>query len=195
MSKKNKYKHPHAPPAPAAPPTPAPTPARPPLMSDANPPASTPTPAPDGSGPPADSRPQYEFDAAQNQVINTLALAIIWVRLPLLVAGLFQALIATGLAFRVPKDGAHIVGVLSHAVAAVVCFLLAAWLYRAADAFVRVTTTTGRDVSNLMSGLRNLASWFDLLAFFVKVYLFLLGVLLIVMLVGLLTGGGAFKGA
>ena len=66
---------------------------------------------------------------------------------------------------------------------------------RTADAFVRVTTTTGRDISNLMTGLRNLASWFDLLAFFVKVYLFLLGVLLIVMLVGLLYNGGSFRGS
>ena len=43
-----------------------------------------------------------------------------------------------------------------------------------------------------MTGLKNLGSWFDLLAFFVKLYLILLAILLILMAVGLLTG--AFRG-
>jgi hypothetical protein len=167
-------------------------------MSDANPaeavpttPASPGTPAPPPDVP-TDGRPQYEFDAAQNEVINNLAMAILWVRIPLLVAAVLQGLIAIGLAFRIPKDGAHIVGVLGHALAAVVCYLLANWLIKAAAAFVRVTTTSGRDISHLMTGLKNLGSWFDLLAFFVKVYLILLGVLLLLLAIGLFAG--AFKG-
>ena len=169
-------------------------------MSDLNPtdpvPAPT-TPAVPAAGetpsaPAEDTRPQYEFNEAQNQVINELAFAIVWVRVPLLIAGLLQAIIATGLAFRLPRDGAHIVGVLGHALAAVVCFMLAGWLLRAASAFTRVTTTTGRDISNLMTGLKNLAAWFDLLAFFVKLYLALLGVLLVLLVIGHMTG--AFHG-
>jgi hypothetical protein len=139
--------------------------------------------------PPAeDTRPQYEFDESQNRVIADLARAILWVRVPLMIAGFFQALIATGLAFRVPRDGAHIVGVMGHALSAVVCFLLASWLLRAAGAFARITTTEGRDVTHLMGALGNLRSWFDLLAFFVKLYLVLLGVVLLILLIGLLTG-------
>jgi hypothetical protein len=160
-------------------------------------PSELPPPAAGGEtpAPPADStdaRPQYEFDPAQNEVINNLAVAMIWVRVPLLIVGVFQALIAVGLAFRVPKDGAHIVGVLSHGVAALICFLLANWLFKASYAFAQVTTTTGRDITYLMNGLRSLGSWFDLLAFFVKVYVFLLVVLLVILLFGLL--GGAFRG-
>jgi hypothetical protein len=141
---------------------------------------------------PSAERPQFEFDAAQNETINNLAMAILWVRVPLLIAAVLQGLIAIGLTFRIPKDGAHIVGVLGHLLAAIVCFLLANWLIKAAAAFVRVTTTSGRDISHLMTGLKNLGSWFDLLAFFVKLYLILLGVILLVLAIGLITG--AFKG-
>jgi hypothetical protein len=137
-------------------------------------------------------QPQYEFDAAQNEVINNLAMAMMWVRIPLIVTGVVQSLIAIGLALRLSKDGAHIVAVIGHTLAAIVCFLLAGWLFKASVAFARVTTTTGRDITHLMNGLRNLASWFDLLAFFVKLYLALLAVLLGLLLVGLVTG--AFKG-
>ena len=165
-------------------------------MSDVNPVETVPTstPAPSGTPPvsPPDVRPQYEFDEAQNEVINHLAMAILWVRIPLLIAAVLQGLLAIGLAFRIPKDGAHIIGALGHAIAAVICFLLANWLIKAAAAFVRVTTTSGRDISHLMTGLKNLGSWFDLLAFFVKLYLILLGVLLLILAIGLFAG--AFKG-
>lgn len=137
---------------------------------------------------PQSDGPQYEFNDAQNQVINDLAMAIVWVRLPLLVVALLQALVAVGLALRVGRDGAHIVGVLGHALSSVVCFMLANWLMRAAAAFARVTTTTGRDISHLMTALRNLGAWFDLLAFFVKLYLLLLGLILAILCFGLLFG-------
>jgi hypothetical protein len=154
----------------------APTPATSPTSPDAKPPATDGTEA------------QYEFSEAQNRVIADLAMAIVWVRLPLLVVGLLQAVIATGLAFRIPRDGAHIVGVLGHGLAAVVCFLLAGMLARAANSFAMITVTRGRDVSHLMTALRNLDAWFDTLAFFVKLYLFLLAILFIVMLTGLIVG-------
>ena len=149
-----------------------------------------PAAVPPAEGPegPADNRPQYEFSEAQNAVINEMVTAILWVRVPLIVVGVLQGLIAVGLAFRLPKDGAHIVGVLGHGLAGVVCFLLAQWLLRAAAAFTRVTTTTGRDITHLMTGIRNLGAWFDLLAFFVKLYLFLLGVLVILLVIGHFTG-------
>ena len=140
--------------------------------------------------PPA--RPEYEFNEAENAVLNGLTQGILWVRIPLFIVGLFQALIAVGLAFRLERDGAHIIGIMGHALAAIVCFLLASWLLRAAAAFIRVTTTTGHDITNLMTGIRNLAYWFDMLGFFVKLYLALLGVVLIILLVGLFAG--AFRG-
>jgi hypothetical protein len=141
---------------------------------------------------PASSQPEYEFTEGQNTVLNDLSKGMLWVRVPLYIVGLFQALIAVGLAFRLHRDGAHIVGIMGHGLAAIICFLLASWLFRAASAFIRVTTTTGHDITNLMTGIRNLAVWFDLLAFFVKLYLVLLGIVLIIMLIGLFTG--AFRG-
>ena len=161
-------------------------------MSDANQPERRPViDQPEGDSPPTGGRPQYEFDAGQNEIINNLAMAILWVRVPLLVAALLEGMLALGFAFRIHRDGEHIIGVLGHGIAAVLCYLLATWLIKAAAAFVRVTTTTGRDVSHLMTGLKNLASWFDLLAFFVKMYLILLGIMVVLLAIGLLAG--AFK--
>jgi hypothetical protein len=142
---------------------------------------------------PSETQPQYEFTPAQNEVINQLALAIVWVRVPLIVAGICQVFIAVGLAFRLERDGAHIIGVIGHALASVVCFMLSGWLLRAASAFNLVTTTTGRDISHMMTALRNLGAWFDLLAFFVKLYVALLALLLAVLMFGLLFG--AFRGS
>jgi hypothetical protein len=158
-------------------------------MSDVN---STDAIPPAATTPPADARPQYEFDEAQNAVIDGLVNAMLWVRLPLIVVGVVQSILAIGLVFRLRQDGAHIVGVLGYLLSAVVCLLLAHWLLKASAAFTKVTTTTGRDISYLMIGLRNLSSWFDLLAFFVKLYLALLFVLLILLAIGLLAG--AFRG-
>jgi hypothetical protein len=184
MSKKNKHKanHNHNPPVADAPVSPAPSAPTAPVAEAPGSPVSPP-------GSP--ESPQYEFSDAQNRVINDLAQAIVWVRVPMLITGLFQAIIATGLVFRLPKDGAHIVGIIGHTLAALVCFVLAGWLHRAANAFTLITTTKGRDISHLMTALRNLDGWFDMLAFFVKLYLFLLGVLIVVLMVGLLAG--AFK--
>ena len=162
--------------------------------------SSTPASPDMGAVPPADAPivvpppgPEYEFSAAQNEVFDSLTRGIIWVRLPLFVVGIFQVIFAVALAFRLRQDGAHIVGILGHVLTAVVCFLLAGWLLRAASAFSRVTHTSGRDITNLMIGIRNLAVWFDLLAFFVKLYLALLAILMILMMVGLF--GGAFRGS
>ncbi len=168
--------------------TTSPTPPSPP----ADPTGVAPPPTSDSPPTTAGVPPQYEFNDEQNEVINHLALAIVWVRIPLLVAGIFQAMIATGLAFRLGRDGAHIIGVLGSVLSAVVCLMLANWLLRAASAFAQITTTKGRDISHLMTALRSLGSWFDLLAFFVKLYLFLLGLVMLLLFVGSLAG--AFKG-
>lgn len=154
-------------------------------------PAGEPGAVPATSGPGL-APPEYEFTPEQNQVIDSLTNGILWVRIPLILTGLFQSIIAIGLAFRLHLDGSHIISVLGHALAALFCFLLAGWLRRAAAAFTRVTTTTGRDITNLLLGIRNLAFWFEMLAFFVKVYLILVGILLFVLLLGLLSG--SFKG-
>jgi hypothetical protein len=165
---------------------PAPTPDLPPAETGAIPPANAPIVVPD-------SGPEYEFTEPQNAVLDDLARGILWVRIPLFIVGVLQIVFAVGLAFRLRQDGAHIIGILGHIMVGIVCFLLASWLLRAAAAFSRVTHTTGRDITNLMIGLRNLAVWFDMLAFFVKLYVIMLGILLVVLLIGLF--GGAFRGA
>jgi hypothetical protein len=186
MSKKNKHKtkekprmsNSGSPPVPPSPPPPAPP-------SSAAADSTTPTSSTPSSNA---GRPQYEFDDAQNRVIEQLAHAIMWVRVPMFIAAVLQAVIATGLAFRLHKDGAHIVGIIGHGLAAIVCFMLASWLARAAKEFHLITVTKGSDITHLMRALRSLDAWFDTLGFFVKLYLFLLGVLIVVLLVGLIWG-------
>lgn len=170
--------------------TPEPVPETSATASPAGGPGSVPVLSRPDTG--AAAPPEYEFTPEQNQVIDSLTNGILWVRIPLILTGLFQSIIAIGLSFRLHLDGSHIIGVLGHALAAVFCFLLAGWLRQAAAAFTRVTTTTGRDITNLLLGIRNLAFWFEMLAFFVKVYLILLGILLFVLFLGLLSG--SFKG-
>ena len=189
MSKKNKHKTKEKPRMSnsASPPSPPPSP--PPSSAAAT--GTTPTNSTPATSNSNDGRPQYEFDDAQNRVIEQLANAIMWVRVPMFIAAVLQAVIATGLAFRLHKDGAHIVGIIGHGLAAIVCFMLASWLARAAKEFHLITTTKGSDITHLMRALRSLDAWFDTLGFFVKLYLFLLGVLIVILLVGLI--GGVFK--
>src|SRR5580700_5224710 len=108
-------------------------------MSDPATPESAPNtpPTPDAAQTaPAEPRPEYEFNAVENAALNSLTQGMLWVRLPLFILGLFQLLIGMGLAFRLRHDGAHIVGIMGHVLAAIVCFLLAHWLLKAASAFI-----------------------------------------------------------
>lgn len=163
-----------------------------PEPTTANPPGTEPVPHADAPLVQPSPAPEYEFTEPQNQVIDDLVRGILWVRVPLFIVAIFQLAMAIGLAFRLQRDGAHIVSILGSILIGVVCFVLARWLTRAAVALNLVTTTRGRDISNLMVGIGNLAISFDLLAFFVKIYLFLLAILVILLGIGLFTG--SFRG-
>jgi hypothetical protein len=161
-------------------------------MTDSTPPAApetSPAPLPSTDTPP---RPQYEFDENQNRLINYLASSMMWVTIPMILIGIAHIAMAITLAFRVGRDGAHLFAVLGYIIAAILSFVFAYWLRKAAEAFFKITKTAGSDISHLMVGLRNLASYFGLIAFIVQIYLFLLGLLVLFMIVGLVFG--AFRG-
>src|SRR5262249_18683185 len=152
-------------------------------------PETPPTPSP---GPDTPPRPQYEFNENQNRLINYLASSMAWVTIPLILLGIAHVAMAIALAFRVGRDGAHLFAVLGYIIAAILSFMFAYWLRKAAEEFFQITRTTGSDITHLMAGLRNLASYFGLMAFIVQIYLFLLGLLVVFMIVGLVFG--VFRG-
>lgn len=153
-----------------------------------NPPPDPTPPVP----PPSESRPQYEFDAEQNAVIDSLAASMVWVGVPLAFLAVVYAVTAFAHVFRAYRDPLAIVSALAAVIGCVFFFLLARWARRSAAAFTRVTHTAGYDVTHLMAGLRNLARFFGLVAAVVQVYLMFLLVMLIFFVgVGLF---GWFKG-
>lgn len=149
-----------------------------------NPPADPNTPAP-----PPPPGPQYEFTAEQNQVIDELADAMSWVRIPLMIAAILYTVSSVVHFIRVGKNTAELVPAGLALCAAVFYWLLSSWLDKAAASFSRVAHTNGYDITHLMNALRHLRRTFGLLAVLVQIYILLVLVFLIVMVVGLVTRG------
>jgi hypothetical protein len=160
-------------------------------MSDPTvPPPDQPIP----SSPPRAAIPptEYEFTPEQDQVIDALADGIRWVRVPLVVVAAFQLVIAVAIAVEVQTAWMpRALSVIMHVFAAIFFFVLAAWLQRAAASFDRVTHTKGRDVTNVLLGIRSLALWFGTLGWIVKVYLILLALMIVALVIRMLGGGAA----
>ena len=141
----------------------------------------------DGTAPPA-GRPEYEFSAAQNEVIDRLAGALGWAGIPLIVLGVLYAVNSVLHFIRVGRSTAELVPAGLALLGAIFFFVLSSWLGKAASAFDRVAHTAGYDISHLMTGLGNLGRTFGVLALLVQVYVVVAVVLLITSLVLSLTG-------
>jgi hypothetical protein len=138
----------------------------------------TPTPTPT----PTPAR-EYEFDDTQNRVIDELSGSMQWVAAPLLWIGILYG-IATVVAvvhvFREPQ----VYPTILYTVLGTVLFLaLGKWTGRSADSFAQIVTTKGRDVGHLMRALDELRKMYGLLATFVKVYVALVLIAVLVLLV------------
>ena len=83
----------------------------PPEPTPPTPPASAPPPA----EAPAEPRPQYEFDKAQNEVIDSLARSMIWVGVPLTILAIVYGITAVVHVIRVYRDSLEIVAALAAA--------------------------------------------------------------------------------
>ena len=141
---------------------------------------AVPTPAPAA---------QYEFNAEQNGVIDELADALGWVRVPLLLIALGYGLSSIGHFARVGKDTAELLPAGLALLSAVFFLLLSSWLDKAAVAFSRVTHTSGYDITHLMTALRQLRRTFGLVAALIQVFILAFFALLVVALVVALSRG------
>jgi hypothetical protein len=131
----------------------------------------------------------YEFSAEQNKVIGSLGNSMKWVALPAFVLGamtLMYLIIATVWAFRTGTftDGQVIALLVYLLVSFLLYFALGRWLMTASLGFRAVVETQGRDISFLMLALDNLRKLFDLLALFVKVFLVLAVIGLVLSVIG-----------
>jgi hypothetical protein len=139
--------------------------------------------------PPAEPPPQYEFNETQNKVIDDLANSIAWVAGLLVVVAVLYVLTSTAHLVRVGRSVEELVPAGLALFGAIFFYLLARWLSGAANAFDRVTHTSGFDVTHLMNALQNLRKTFGLLAALIQIYLAVLVILLIAAVVMWITKG------
>jgi hypothetical protein len=125
---------------------------------------------------------QYEFTAEQNRVIADLEKKMRLVGIVLQIFGVLGTIAGLLLITR-NGIGALIQGVIS--------LCLGIWTVRAADAFRRIVTTEGQDISNLMAALQQLGRYFGLKYMLIMIGLVLMAVVLGFVLLALLFGVGA----
>jgi thiosulfate reductase cytochrome b subunit len=132
--------------------------------------------------------PQYEFDEAQNRVIDDLAAAMRWTALPLHIfaaLGLLAAVLQAAMA--VSRGQVDRWGLAAGAfLLAIISLVLGLWLGRAAAAFDRVTETSRYDVTHLMNGLRQMDKFFAAFRLIVQVLVLAALLALVVLLLTLL---------
>jgi ABC-type Na+ efflux pump permease subunit len=96
--------------------------------------------------------PEFEFAAAQNDTIRVLASRMKWVGLCLIVWGLLLGLAVLSDTHRVTSAPYRIVQMVS-VIPAVILFMFGVFTYAASQAFAKIVTTTGHDMTNLMEAL------------------------------------------
>lgn len=122
----------------------------------------------------------FEFSDEQNRTIRDLAAAMKWVAAPLLLVGVMYLVLAFLAVPRLFADWRDLPAIIALVLAGLIWFVLGRWISKSSEAFDRVVGTQGQDISNLMVALENLRNGFSLLSLFVKVYVFLVLLALIV---------------
>jgi hypothetical protein len=120
--------------------------------------------------------PPYEFTPVQNEVIGNLGSAMKWVALPafaLAAMTLFYLIMFGVWAVRTGayRDWQVIAFLLFMLASLILYFAMARWIMTASVGFRAIVETRGRDMPFLMLSLDNLRKMFEVLAFFVKVFL------------------------
>lgn len=137
--------------------------------------------------------PPYEFTEPQNRVIGDLSNSLRWVSIPALALSsitLAYLIIGSILGFRkgLLTDWHYISLLLYLLVNFIIFFSLFRWTMTASAGFQAIVDTKGKDIPFLMASLDNLGAIFGLFATFIKVFLFLTLLGLILSLVQLYSG-------
>ena len=133
----------------------------------------------------ANSPERFEFNPEQDAVIAELANSLRWVAAPLVFLGVLYALAAIGAFLRVFSQPEIWLHVLFLGLAAALIMALGRWTTQSAESFQRVVSTSGRAIPNLMDALNNLRKTYVVLSTFVKVYVALVVIGLVVLAISL----------
>jgi hypothetical protein len=134
----------------------------------------------------------YEFSPAQNEVIGSLGNSMKWVALPAYVAGtlaLFNFIMRVIWAVKTGayKDWQEIAMLISNLAFVILFLALARWTLVASAGFRAITETQGRDMGFLMLALNELRKMYTVLATFVKVFVAILVLSLILNVISVFT--------
>jgi hypothetical protein len=118
---------------------------------------------------------QYEFSDDQNDQIARLSNSMRWVAAPMLALGTLCAInLIMGFVWLVQTktyQDWHAIGTILYLLFSTLLFLaFAMWTSNSARAFQEITQTQGHDISHLMNALDGLRKLYSVLATFVKVF-------------------------
>ena len=131
---------------------------------------------------------EYEFTPEQNDTIARLSDAMRWVSVPMLALGALCVVeLIMSLVWLVQTKSYqdwHAIGTMLYLLFSTLLFLaLAVWTSRSSFQFQRITETRGQDISHLMGALDDLRKVYGVLATFVKVFVAITLLILILNLV------------
>ena len=118
---------------------------------------------------------EYEFSPEQNELIARLSNAMRWVSVPMLALGsLCVVNLIMSLVWLVQTKSYqdwHAIGTMLYLLFSTLLFLaFAVWTSRSSFQFQQITETRGQDISHLMGALDGLRKVYGVLATFVKVF-------------------------
>jgi hypothetical protein len=119
---------------------------------------------------------EYEFTPEQNEQIARLSNSMRWVSVPMLALGaLCTVNLIMGIVWLVQTKSYqdwHAIGTILYLLFSTLLFLaFAVWTSRSSLAFQQITETRGQDISHLMGALDGLRKVYGVLATFVKVFI------------------------
>jgi len=118
---------------------------------------------------------EYEFTPEQNDTIARLSDAMRWVSVPMLALGALCVVeLIMSIVWLVQTKSYqdwHAIGTILYLLFSTLLFMaFAVWTSRSSLAFRQITETSGRDISHLMGALDGLRKVYGVLAAFVKVF-------------------------
>ncbi len=125
-----------------------------------------------------DAEKNYEFDSAQNETILTLAKTLQFVGAVTLVLAFVFGLAALGSLIRASWGEA-----ISQSMFLVFSFSMGGLMIKAGKEFQAIVTTSGKDISHLMTALDNLRQMYSLLSVVIILFVLLMIIALAVSLV------------
>jgi hypothetical protein len=134
------------------------------------------------------SESQYEFNEAQNRVIQGLSQKMKFVSIFLIVIGLLQ--VAGGILPAVLSQSVSTIGV-EYIIGGFIYILIGVWGASAANSFQQVVDTEGNDIDHMMGALGNLKKATTLAYWLLIIFIILL---VTGFIFGLMMAGGANPG-